>query len=98
MAMAAVATPAPAPTTSIVSPGWSRALVTIIRQAVRKVRGKAAASSQESAAGFGYTFWAGTCTSSQAVPSVCSPRMPKSGHATCWPARQASQRQQQETG
>ncbi len=69
-----------------------------IRQAVRKVSGKAPASSQESPAGLRRRFWAGTWKRWQAVPSVCSPKIPKPGQSTCCPARQASHSQSQATG
>ena len=98
IAIAAAATPAPAPTTSIVSPGWSLARVTIIRQAVRNVSGNAAASAHESPRGLAKTFSGATCTNWQAVPSVCSPRMPNPGANTCRPARLSAEVQSQVTG
>ena len=98
MAIAATATPAPAPTTSTVSSGRRRARVLSIRQAVRKVSGKAPASSQLSPSGLANTLRASTCTSSHAVPSVCSPMTPKRAQRTFSPARHHLHSQQHATG
>ena len=47
--------------------------MTSIRHAVSKTSGNAAASSNESESGIGYTFVSGTAISSACVPSICSP-------------------------
>ena len=56
-------------------PGAAPAHVTTARQAVSPASGKAAASSQLSAAGLGWTLIAGTTTRSANVPCVGEPRM-----------------------
>ena len=59
---AAVPTPLPAAHTRTSSPARTRARVTSIRQAVRKTRGKAAASSKPNPSGSGITLAAGQRT------------------------------------
>ena len=72
---AAVATPPPMPQIRTHSPSCSRARVESIRYAVRKTSGNAAASSNESASGMGWTESRGSAISSAWVPSIVSPTM-----------------------
>ena len=98
MLMAATATPPPAPTTRTFSPFCRRARVDSIRQAVRKVRGNAAASVHDRPFGLAKTLRASMWKSSQAVPSECSPTTPKRAQRTFSPRRHHSHSQQQTTG
>ena len=67
--MAAVPTPPPAPCTSTVEPGWAPDFSNSILYAVRYAVGRQAASSKDSAAGFGTRLRRGTHTRSAKVPS-----------------------------
>jgi hypothetical protein len=78
-AIAAVATPPPAPCTSARSPGRTPARENSIRYAVSQATGRQAASSKDSSAGLGSRFARGTPTRSANVPSYTSVRIDTAG-------------------
>ena len=89
---AALPTPLPAACTRTSSPRRTPARATSMCQAVRKTRGNAAPSSNDSDAGSGRTLAAGSATNSACVPFWCSPIRRYSLQSGSWPERQASQR------
>src|SRR4029450_5953315 len=93
--ISAVATPPPEPCTSTVSTGFRPLWVNSIRYAVSQAVGRQAASSNDSPAGLGTRFCAGTATRSASAPwyrslssdrrgsSVSSPRQAGSEITAC---------------
>ena len=89
------------PQISTCSPGWTRARVTSIRQAVSSTSGIEAASSKLRLAGFGSTFTAGIVTYSEWPPSLgplWNPQIRNCRQKNSWPVTQKSQVRQDRPG
>src|SRR3569623_1530940 len=95
---ASTPTPEPAPSTSTVSPGATRALSTSMCHTEMNVMGTAASDASSTFAGAGTRIATGTTTFSAMPPCVCSPSMRNDAHRLSRPPRHSRQRPQVRPG